>query len=62
MNVPEPGTLKSTCPLVLDPRPDCYCSILNSQSIEKMFHYCGSRFKSCSIYRRFAETEGSYPL
>ncbi len=38
------------CPLVSNPRRDCYCLDMTSRNIEKVLRYCSGDYEQCLIY------------
>lgn len=40
------------CPLVDNPRHDCYCLAMTRHNIEKMVRYCSGDYEQCAIYRK----------
>ena len=38
------------CPLVNNPRRDCYCLDMTSRNIEKVVRYCSGDYEQCAIY------------
>lgn len=40
------------CPLVDNPRPDCYCHNLNSQNAFLATRFCHGNFRNCDVYQR----------
>lgn len=43
---------RTVCPLVANPRPECFCSTLTSQTIIQVVHYCCDRFLECAVFLR----------
>lgn len=43
---------KQLCPFIIQHRAECYCTKLNSQTIEAALYYCGSNFTKCEFYEQ----------
>lgn len=43
---------KQLCPFIIQHRTECYCTELNSQTIESALYYCGSNFTQCKFYEQ----------
>ncbi|MFO0754619.1 MAG: hypothetical protein U0411_14995 [Thermodesulfovibrionales bacterium] len=46
--------VKKPCPFTQDPYDNCFCAKMLSQNIEAAIHYCGSNYKQCEIYKKWA--------
>jgi len=46
------GSGKETCPVLVNPEPDCYCLNLTSLNIPRAVQYCLNNFRQCPIYKR----------
>jgi hypothetical protein len=44
---------EEACPLLDNPKPDCYCMDLNSMTIPKAVSFCLRDFRECPIYKRY---------
>ncbi|MCC6346049.1 MAG: hypothetical protein IT388_02555 [Nitrospirales bacterium] len=45
---------RKPCPFTQDPYDNCFCAKMLSQNIEAAIHYCGSHYKQCEIYKKWA--------
>lgn len=45
------NTASSLCPLVGNPRQDCYCLNMNSGKILFALTFCGGSYEKCRIYQ-----------
>jgi hypothetical protein len=52
MGMPENGT-EEMCPVLDDPKPDCYCLNMTSMTILKAVQFCLRDFRQCPIYKRY---------
>jgi hypothetical protein len=46
-----PGRTVDLCPFCHKPFEHCYSRSLNSQSVDKVLHYCCNNFSDCEIYK-----------
>ncbi len=47
----DPNKVK-LCPLVNNPRRDCYCLDMTSRNIEKVVRFCSGDYEQCTIYSK----------
>ncbi len=47
------------CPLLGEPRKDCYCTNMNSNKIPLALRFCGEEFEKCRIYQAIIDDEFS---
>jgi len=52
LSTPDGGGHRTTCPVLENPEPDCYCLDLTSLQIHMAIQYCLGNFIQCPIYKR----------
>ena len=54
--------IRRFCPLVSNPREECYCANLDSLNTAAAIRYCARDFKACEIYQECrAEKKSTRP-
>jgi len=48
---------KKICPLLQNCYEECYCSKLNSNTIESIIKFCGNNYFDCEIYKKIISSK-----